>query len=392
MSRKVNSGFATRAIHVGQEPDPATGAVVPPIYQTTTYAQSDLGVHKGFDYSRAANPTRRGLEENLASLEGGQYGIAFSSGMAALSALMTHFRSGDHVIVSAGVYGGTYRAITQVFNRFDLTASWVDTTTLGPVAAAIRPETRAIIIESPSNPMMSLTDIKAVSALARERGLLAIVDNTFMTPYCQRPLELGAHVVYHSTTKYISGHSDIIGGAVVTSDERLAEDLYFIQKTLGAVPSPFDCWLTSRSLKTLAIRMDRHNSNALQLGRFLAERPEVKAIYYPGLPSHPQYDLAVTQQRTPTGEPAFGGMISFETGSLENARTVVQRLQIFTLAESLGGVESLVNHPATMTHASVPREVRESYQLTDGLVRLSVGIEDVEDLETDLAQALAVLA
>ncbi len=388
MPRPIKPGFATRAIHVGQEPDPATGAVVPPIYQTTTYAQEDLGVHRGFDYSRAANPTRKMLETNLASLEGGTEAIAFASGMAAFTALLTHFRSGDHFIISENVYGGTYRAVTQVFSRFGQTASWVDMTTPEPFLAAVGPGTKAIIIESPTNPMMSLTDIARFSQLARERGLLTIVDNTFMTPYCQRPLELGADVVYHSTTKYLCGHSDIIGGVVITSDSELAADLAFIQKSLGAVPAPFDCWLTLRSLKTLAVRMDRHNLNALQLAHFLKDHPKVSRVYFPGLADHPQYDLAQQQQRTPDGLPAFGGMISFETGSRENARSVALALKVFTLAESLGGVESLVSHPVTMTHAAVPKEQRELVGLTEGLLRLSVGIEDLADLQADLEQAL----
>ena len=389
MPRPVKPGFSTRAIHVGQEPDPATGAVVPPIYQTTTYAQEDLGVHRGYDYSRAANPTRQMLETNLASLEGGSSAIAFASGMAAFTALMTHFRSGDHFIISENVYGGTYRALTQVFSRFGLTASWVDMTTTEPFLAAVGPGTKAIIIESPTNPMMSLTDIAQFSSLARERGLLTIVDNTFMTPYCQRPLELGADVVYHSTTKYLCGHSDIIGGVVITSDSDLATDLAFIQKSLGAVPSPFDCWLTLRSLKTLAVRMDRHNHNALQLAHFLDGHPKVSRVYFPGLKDHPQYDLALKQQRTPDGKPAFGGMISFETGSRDNARQIARALKVFTLAESLGGVESLVSHPVTMTHAAVPKEQRESFGLTEGLLRLSVGIEDLADLQADLEHALS---
>ena len=389
MPRPVKPGFSTRAIHVGQEPDPATGAVVPPIYQTTTYAQEDLGVHRGYDYSRAANPTRQMLETNLASLEGGSSAIAFASGMAAFTALMTHFRSGDHFVISENVYGGTYRALTQVLNRFGLTASWVDMTSPEPFLGAVGPGTKAIIIESPTNPMMSLTDIAQFSSLARERGLLTIVDNTFMTPYCQRPLELGADVVYHSTTKYLCGHSDVIGGVVITSDSSLATDLAFIQKSLGAVPSPFDCWLTLRSLKTLAVRMDRHNHNALQLAHFLDGHPKVSRVYFPGLEDHPQYDLALKQQRTPDGQPAFGGMISFETGSRDNARKIARALKVFTLAESLGGVESLVNHPVTMTHAAVPREQRESFGLTEGLLRLSVGIEDLADLQGDLEGALA---
>ena len=392
MPRKLDQGFATRAIHVGQEPDPGTGSVVPPLHQTTTYAQDDLGVHRGFVYSRAQNPTRANLEQNLASLEGGKYGLAFASGMAALSALVMYFSAGDHFVVGEDIYGGTYRVLSRVFNRFNIKCSWVDTSSVDNIAAAITPATRAIIIETPSNPMMTLTDIEGTARLARARGLLCVVDNTFMSPYCQRPLELGAHVAFHSVTKYLAGHSDVLMGALITSEDDLAEDLYFVQKSVGAVPSPFDCWLASRSLKTLAVRVEQHSRNALALARFLDEHPEVEKVYYSGLPGHPQHDLAARQQRSPDGQPIFGGMISFDAGSLERARAFIQRLDIFTLAESLGGVESLVGHPASMTHAEVPRERREALGLTDGLVRLSVGIEDLGDLQADLAAGLAALA
>ncbi len=391
MPRKIGPGFSTRAIHVGQKPDPATGAVVPPVYQTSTYAQSDVGVHQGYDYSRAGNPTRANLEMAVASLEGATHGIAFASGMAALSAIITHFKAGDHFIVSENVYGGTYRVLTQVFDRFGIGSTWVDTSALDNVVAALRPATVAIMVETPTNPMMSITDLAGVAQIARERNLLSMVDNTFMSPYFQRPLELGADLVFHSTTKYLGGHSDIIGGIVLTSNNELAEGLAFIQKSVGAVPAPFDCWLTSRSLKTLALRMEQHQANALALAAYLEGRTEVRKIFYPGLPSHPQHELATRQQRTPDGRPGYGGMISIETGSLEKARTLVNGLQIFTLAESLGGVESLVNHPATMTHAAVPRKKREAFGLTDGLVRFSVGVEDVADLEADIGQALARL-
>lgn len=392
VSRKLTGRFATRAIHVGQEPDPNTGSVVPPLHLTTTYAQDDIGVHRGFVYSRVQNPTRANLEQNLASLEGGKYGVAFASGMAALSALVMHFKTGDHFVVGENVYGGTYRVLTQVFNRFHIEVSWVDSSSVEDIAAAIEPATRAVIIESPSNPMMTLTDIARTAQLARDQGLLCIVDNTFMSPYCQRPLELGAHVAFHSVTKYLAGHSDVLMGALVTSEDDLAEDLYFVQKSVGAVPSPFDCWLTSRSLKTLPVRIEQHSRNALALAQFLEEHPAVKKVYYPGLPGHLQYELAARQQRTPAGRPVFGGMISCDLGSLERAKAFIRGLEIFTLAESLGGVESLVEHPAIMTHASIPRERRESIGLTDGLVRLSVGIEDVEDLEADLAAGLGALA
>ncbi|MFB0515600.1 MAG: PLP-dependent aspartate aminotransferase family protein [Candidatus Neomarinimicrobiota bacterium] len=392
MSRKLEGKFATRAIHVGQEPDPATGSIVPPLHQTTTYAQDDVGVHRGFVYSRVHNPTRANLERNLASLEGGKHGVAFASGMSALSALVMHFSADDHVVVGEDVYGGTYRVLTQVFNRFNISVSWVNSSSVDNIAAAIEPSTRAIVIETPSNPMMNLTDIERTAQLARDRDLLCIVDNTFMSPYCQRPLELGAHVSFHSVTKYLAGHSDVLMGALVTNEDNLAEDLYFVQKSVGAVPSPFDCWLTSRSLKTLPVRIEQHSRNALALAQLLEGHPAVKKVYYPGLPDHPQFELAARQQRTPDGRPIFGGMISLDTGSLERAKAFIRHLEVFTLAESLGGVESLVEHPALMTHASVPRKRREAIGLTDGLVRLSVGIEDLADLEADLAAGLAALA
>ncbi|UCH64187.1 MAG: PLP-dependent transferase [Fidelibacterota bacterium] len=388
----MKQGFATRAIHVGQEPDPGTGAVVPPVYQTTTFAQEDPGIHRGFIYSRAQNPTRTSLEQNLASLEGGRYGIAFASGMAALSALVMHFGAGDHFVVGENIYGGTYRVLTRVFNRFNIKCSWVDSRSVDNIAAAITSTTRAVIIETPSNPMMTLSDIEGTARLARDRDLLCVVDNTFMSPYCQRPLELGAHVAFHSVTKYLAGHSDVLMGVLITSEDDLAEDLYFVQKSVGAVPSPFDCWLASRSLKTLAVRIEQHSRNALTLARFLDEHSEIKRVYYPGLPTHPGHELAARQQSTPDGHPVFGGMISLETGSLERARMFIKNLAVFTLAESLGGVESLVEHPAIMTHADVPREKREALGLTDGLVRLSVGIEDLADLQDDLAAGLAALA
>ena len=392
MSRKLTGKFATRAIHVGQEADPGTGSVVPPLHQTTTFAQDDIGKHRGFIYSRAKNPTRTRLEENLASLEGGQYGLSFASGMSALSALVMHFKAGDHFIIGKDIYGGTYRVFERVFNRFDIQCTWVDTRSLDDIAAAIVADTRGIIIETPSNPMMVLTDIEAVAQLARDNGLMCIVDNTFMSPYCQRPLELGVQVVFHSVTKYLAGHSDVLMGALVTNETDLAEDLYFVQKSAGSVPSPFDCWLTSRSLKTLAVRMEQHCRSAASLAQFLEDHPEVHRVYYPGLPSHPQRELATRQQRSPDGEPVYGGMISIDIGSLDRARAFIKQLQIFTLAESLGGVESLVEHPAIMTHAEVPREQREAIGLTDGLVRLSVGIEDAADLQEDLVAALDSLS
>ncbi len=388
MSRKINSGFATRAIHIGQTPDPSTGAVVPPLHLTSTYAQEDFAVHKGYDYSRATNPTRSALEANLASLEGAKYAATYASGMAALTALLTHFKVGDHFIISENVYGGTFRLMTEIFNRYGFEATWVDPTRQMNFAKEILPTTRAIIVETPSNPMMTLTDIRDVADLAHANNLMCIVDNTFMSPYCQRPMELGADAVFHSITKYLGGHSDIIAGVVMTSNDELAEDMLFIQKSVGAIPSPFECWLIQRSLKTLAVRMEQHNRNAQHLAEILEGLKGIEQVFYPGLPSHPQHELATTQQRTPKGEPAFGGMISFDAGSLEKARKIATSLEIFTLAESLGGVESLINHPAMMTHASVPREKRESFGLTDGILRLSVGIENIEDLEADLIQAV----
>ncbi|MCH8328082.1 MAG: PLP-dependent transferase, partial [Candidatus Marinimicrobia bacterium] len=328
MPREIDHRFDTRAIHVGQEPDSATGAVIPPIYLTSTFAQADFGVHKGYDYSRAANPTRQNLEETIASLEGGSHGVAFASGMAAFSAIVTHFKQGDHLVLSENVYGGTYRALTQIFNRFGIGSSWIDTTGLDNIRDAMTPDTVAIVIETPSNPMMTVTDLAGVAGIARERNLLSIVDNTFMSPYFQRPLEHGIDIVYHSTTKYLAGHSDILGGIVVTSNDEVAEDMAFTQKSLGAVPSPFDCWLTSRSLKTLAVRMERHNANAARLATFLDARPEVQNVFYPGLESHPQHDLAARQQTNPDGRPAFGGMISFDTGSLENARRFARGVNV----------------------------------------------------------------
>lgn len=358
------------------------------MHLTSTYAQEDFAVHKGFDYSRATNPTRSALEANLASLEGAKHAATYSSGMAAITALLTHFNVGDHFIISENVYGGTFRLVTEIFNRYGFEATWVNPTRQMNFAKEILSNTKAIIVETPSNPMMTLTDIRDVADLAHANDLMCIVDNTFMSPYCQRPLELGADAVFHSMTKYLGGHSDIVAGAVMTSNDELAEDLLFIQKSTGSIPSPFDCWLIQRSIKTLAVRMEQHNRNAQHLAEILEGLDGVGRVFYPGLPSHPQYELATAQQRTPKGEPAFGGMISFDAGSLEKARKIATALEIFTLAESLGGVESLINHPAMMTHASVPREKRESFGLTDGILRLSVGIENIEDLEADLIQAV----
>jgi cystathionine beta-lyase/cystathionine gamma-synthase len=380
-------GFSTRAIHAGQEPDPTTGAVVVPVYQTSTYAQEALGKHRGYEYARTHNATRSALEGNQASLEGGRHGFCFASGLAATHTLIETLSAGDHVVAGNDLYGGTYRLFAKVLSRLGLRFSFVDTADAARLEAAFTPETRLLFLESPTNPMMRLTDLRAVSERAHRRGVRVVVDNTFMTPYFQRPLELGADVVLHSVTKYLNGHSDMVGGALVTSDDALAEQLRFLQNAAGAVPGPLDCWLALRGTKTLAVRMQRHDQNARVLAGFLAGHRGVAAVHYPGLESHPQHALARLQAS------GFGGMISFVPGdgSLEAGRRVFDRFRLFTRAESLGGVESLVCHPASMTHASVPREDRLAIGFADGLLRLSVGIEDVEDLRSDLEQALQSL-
>jgi cystathionine beta-lyase/cystathionine gamma-synthase len=376
-------GFATDAIHVGQEPDPATGAIIVPIYQTSTFVQEELGKHKGYEYARTSNPTRAALERNLAALEQGRFGFAFASGMAAINALMSLLKSGDHIVAGHNLYGGTFRLFEQVLKNFGLSFSYVDTTRLEEAARAFRPNTRLLFIETPTNPVMEITDLAAAAALAHAHGVLLAVDNTFMSPYFQRPLALGADLVLHSTTKYLNGHSDGVGGAVVLNDAALAARLKFVQNAAGAVLGPFDSWLVLRGVKTLAVRMRRHDENGLAIAQFLQSHPKVRKVYYPGLPTHPQYALARKQM---TG---FGGMLAFETGGLESARTILKSVRLCALAESLGGVETLISHPATMTHASVPFEERQRLGITDGLVRISVGIEDVEDLIADLEQALA---
>jgi cystathionine gamma-lyase/cystathionine beta-lyase/cystathionine gamma-lyase/homocysteine desulfhydrase len=375
-------GFATDAIHVGQEPDPATGAIIVPIYQTSTFVQEELGKHKGYEYARTANPTRAALERNLAALEHGRFGLAFASGMAAINAVMTLFKAGDHIVAGHNLYGGTFRLFERVLRDSGLSFSYANTCRLEEVERSFTPTTRMLYIETPTNPVMEITDIAAAAKLAHEHKVLLAVDNTFMSPYFQRPLELGADIVIHSTTKYLNGHSDGVGGAVILNDADLAARLKFIQNAAGAILGPFDSWLVLRGVKTLAVRMERHNSNGLAVARHLAGHPKVKKVHYPGLPSHPQYELAKKQM---TG---FGGMLAFETGSLENARAVLKSVRLCSLAESLGGVETLISHPATMTHASVPPEERQRLGITDGLVRISVGIEDVEDLIADLDQAL----
>ena len=378
-------GFATRAIHVGQEPDPTTGAVIVPIYQTSTFAQSEVGVHKGFDYSRTANPTRAALETCLASLDGGRYGLAFASGMAAEDTVLHLFEAGDHVIACDDVYGGTFRLFHRVLERVGLRFTFVDATRIEQVAAAFEDRTRLVWLESPTNPLMKLIDIEAVSDLAHARGAIVAVDNTFASPYCQRPLAHGADLVHYSTTKYLGGHSDVVGGALVTARDDLIERLRFLQNAVGGVPGPFDSWLVLRGAKTLAVRMKQHCANAMDVACFLQEHPRVKAVYYPGLPSHPQHALA---RRQMVG--GFGGMLSFEVqGGVEAAREVARKTRLFTLAESLGGVESLIELPALMTHASLPPERRAEIGIDDGLIRLSVGIEESEDLIRDLRQALA---
>jgi len=374
--------FSTKAIHAGQEPDPTTGAVTVPIYQTSTYAQEGLGKHKGFEYARTQNPTRLALERNLAALEGGSACFAFASGMAATNAVMTLLKGGDHVIVSDNTYGGTFRLFDKVLRNFGLEFSYVDAREPSNVEEGARAETRMVFIETPTNPVMSLVDIRAVSEITRRRGIRLVVDNTFMSPFFQRPLELGADIVVHSTTKYLNGHSDSIGGAVILNDEEDISRMAFIQNAAGAILSPMDSWLVMRGTKTLAVRMRQHDENGRIVAQFLSEHPGIQKVYYPGLKSHPQHELAERQMS------GFGGMISFETGSLENAKRVLESVRLCTLGESLGGVETLISHPATMTHASVPEVERNRLGITDGLVRVSVGIEDVEDIIADLDQAL----
>jgi cystathionine beta-lyase/cystathionine gamma-synthase len=376
-------GFATDAIHAGQEPDPATGAIVVPIYQTSTFVQEELGKHKGFEYARTANPTRTALERNLAVLERGKFGFAFASGMAAINALLTLFKPGDHVVAGNNLYGGTVRLFERVLKDFGLTFTYANTTRLQDVERAVRPNTRLLFIETPSNPVMEITDIAATAELAGRHKVLLAVDNTFMSPYLQRPLELGADIVVHSTTKYLNGHSDGVGGAVILNDPALAERLRFLQNAAGAVLGPMDSWLVLRGVKTLAVRMRQHNQNGMTIAQFLAKHPKVMKVHYPGLPDHPQHQLAKRQMA------GFGGMLSFETGSLENAKTILKSVRLCSLAQTLGGVETLISHPASMSHASVPAADRERGGITDGLLRISVGIEDVEDLTADLKQALA---
>jgi cystathionine beta-lyase/cystathionine gamma-synthase len=375
-------GFATRAIHDGQAPDPLTGAVNVPIYLTSTYAQEEIGKHKGYEYSRVSNPTRDALEENLASLEGGTSAHVFASGMAAIMAMITMFRSGDHIICGENVYGGTPRLFNQIVTRYGIEFSYVDTSDPENVRRAIRPTTKLVHIETPTNPIMTLTDIRAVADVCHEKGVELAVDNTFMSPYFQRPIELGADIVMHSTTKFLNGHSDGLGGVLVGTTPKHKEDFAFVQKCTGGILSPFECWMILRGVKTLAVRMRQHDESGRKIAEFLAGHRKVKKVFYPGLPTHPQHELAKKQMS------GFGALISFETGSLENANAMLKRVKVCTLGESLGGVETLISHPATMTHAAIGAEARTKLGITDGLVRISVGIEDVDDLLADLKQAL----
>jgi cystathionine gamma-lyase len=379
--------FSTKAIHAGQKPDSATGAVITPIYSTSTYANEEFGVSKGFDYGRTINPTRLALEQNLAALENTKFGFCFSSGMGAIHAVASLLNQGEHVIATSNVYGGTFRIFEKIFRRFGLEFSWVDTSNQNEIKRSLRKNTKMIYIETPSNPMLTLTDLEMISGFSGAHNLISVCDNTFMSPYFQNPADFGIDITLHSTTKYINGHSDVIGGAVLTNNEEFAERIKFIQNSVGAVPSPFDAFLILRSTKTLALRMEKHNENALAIARELEKnyRSKIKKIYYPGLESHPQYQLAIKQMR------GFGGIISADLGSFDNAKIFFNNLKIFARAESLGGVESLVCHPVSMTHGSVPNEEREKLGLNDGLIRLSVGVEDYDDLIEDIANALKYL-
>jgi cystathionine beta-lyase/cystathionine gamma-synthase len=376
--------FSTKAVHAGQEPDPTTGAVMVPIYQTATYAQTGIGEHKGYEYARTGNPTRTALEACIAALEKGRYGLAFASGLAAEQAVLSLLSSGDHIVASDDLYGGTYRLFESILRRYNVETSYVATNALADYEKAIRPNTKLFWLETPTNPLLRLADIRAIADLAHQHNIQLVVDNTFSSPYFQQPLDLGADMVVHSTTKYINGHSDVIGGMVVMNDQEVYQALKFYQNAAGAVPGPFDAWLTLRGVKTLAVRMRQHAENAYLIARFLSEHPRVEKVYYPGLPSHPDHGLA---QRQMSG---FGGMVSFQfKGSLADVNKTVRRFKVFTFAESLGGIESLVCHPASMTHGAIPANIREASGLTDTLLRLSVGIEDSEDLLADLDQALA---
>ncbi|HUJ12466.1 MAG TPA: cystathionine gamma-synthase [Thermoanaerobaculia bacterium] len=374
-------GFSTECVHAGQEPEPVTGAVTYPIFATSTYVQPKLGEHKGFEYARTKNPTRSVLEANLAALERGKHGHCFASGMAAIDAVFRMLQSGDHVVAGENMYGGSYRLFSRVLEKFGLRFTYVDTSNVDAVRGALEPATKIVFLETPTNPMMTLTDIAACSDVAHKGGALVVVDNTFCSPYLQRPIELGADIVVHSTTKFLNGHSDSVGGAVISSSDPVAEKIGFLQNASGAILSPFDSFLVLRGVKTLAVRMERHERNGVAIASYLANHAKVKKVNYPGLPDHPQHALAKRQMN------GFGALISFELGSKENAAKFLNRVQLCSLGESLGGVETLISHPETMTHASVPVEQRMRLGITPGLVRISVGIEDVEDLIADLEQA-----
>jgi cystathionine gamma-lyase/cystathionine beta-lyase/cystathionine gamma-lyase/homocysteine desulfhydrase len=378
-------GFATKAIHAGQYPDPETGAVSVPIYPTSTYVQQELGKNKGYEYARVSNPTRTRLEENLAALEGGVASRVFASGMAAINAICTMYKSGDHVVCGNDLYGGVPRLFNQVLTNFGMEFTYVDTSDPRNVDRAIRKNTRMVYVETPTNPLMSLSDIEAISQICRRKKAELVVDNTFMSPYFQQPIALGADMVVHSTTKFLNGHSDGLGGVVVCTTQQQAEKLAFVQKAAGAILSPFECWLVLRGVKTLAVRMEQHDRHGRIVAEFLARHKKVKSVFYPGLPEHPQHELA---QRQMTG---FGSMITFETGSLSNAKKMLKKVRVCSLAESLGGVETLISHPATMTHAALGERGRREIGITDGLVRISVGIENVEDIQDDLDDALAAI-
>jgi len=376
--------FATICIHAGQEPDPATGAIITPIYQTSTYVQESLGKHKGFEYARTQNPTRSALEANLAAIEGGRAAFAFASGMSAISAITARLKTGDHVIVTDNTYGGTFRLFDKVLTRYGFTFSYVDTSDLAATERAITPQTKLVFLETPTNPVMRLSDIAAVAALAHRHDALLCVDNTFASPCLQQPIALGADLVVHSTTKYLNGHSDSVGGVVIATRDEDIEWLRFVQNGAGAILSPFDSWLVLRGTKTLPLRMTQHSANGQALAEFLARHPNVTRVYYPGLPSHPQHDLA--RRQMPNG---YGGMLTFEVATIDEATRVLNRFKLMALAESLGGVETLVCHPATMTHASVPPDRRKAIGLTETMIRISAGVEDIEDLKEDLSQALS---
>ena len=377
-----NRGFSTRAIHAGQPPDPVTGAVAVPIYQNVTYVHDELGRHKGYEYARVQNPTREALEANVASIEGGRTGHAYASGMAAISTLASLLEAGEHAVVSRNVYGGTHRLFHQVLERHGLSFSWVDSSNLEALSAAMTPKTRLVLVETPTNPLMEITDLAAAAEIAHSRGALMAVDNTFMSPYFQRPLELGADVVMHSATKFLGGHSDLLGGVLVTNDEKAGEWFAFMQKSAGGVLAPFESFLLLRGIKTLAVRMERHETSGRAIAELLAGHAKVEKVLYPGLPDHPGHELHASQAS------GFGSMITFDVGGFDAAKRLLDRVEVMALAESLGGVESLISHPASMTHASVPPDKRAEIGLTDGMVRISVGLEDLDDLVADIQGAL----